>query len=79
MDGVSLSKVEDDSPLSPERGEEDSHQLNSSSMGAGEGGYSNPMEVCEFNCVERMGFASASRADVDSDTFSVAEDGDSVT
>ena len=39
LDCESVSKVEDDRRLSPERGEEDSHQLDSSSMReAGEGG-----------------------------------------
>ena len=46
VDCESVSKVEDDRRLSPERGEEDSHRLDSSSrMEAGEGGYSCPMDV----------------------------------
>jgi len=52
VDCESVSKVEDDPRLSPERGEEDSHQLDSSSMiEAGEGGYSCPMEASEFDSV----------------------------
>ena len=51
----SVSKVDDGRPLSPERGEEDSHQLDSSSrMEVGEGGYNIPMEVSELDSVVRM-------------------------
>ena len=89
VDGDSVSKVEDDRRLSPEGGEKDSHQLeSSSSMGSGEGGYSSAMAASEFDCVAWMVFATASRAnkeagptcsraevdDVDCGRFSVAEE-----
>ena len=52
LDCESVSKLEDDCRLPPERGEEDSHQLDSSSMlEAGEGGYCSPMDVSEFDSV----------------------------
>ena len=52
LDCESVSKVEDERRLSPERGEADSHQLDSSSLiDAGEGGYCSPMDVSEFDSV----------------------------
>ena len=51
----SVSKGEDGRRLSPERGEEESHQLDSSSsMEPGEDGYSSPMDVSEFDSVARI-------------------------
>ena len=67
LDCESVSKVEDERRLSPERGEADSHQLDSSSViDAGEGGYCSPMDVSEFDSVAWIVLSeltSASRSD----------------
>ena len=80
--------MEDERRLSPERGGEDSHQLDiSSRMEAGEGGYSCPMEASEFDTVASASLSdkeagpSTSRAteeEVNCGRFSVAKDADSV-
>ena len=86
---VDCESVEDERGLSSEPGEEDSHQLDSSSrIEAGEGGYSCPMDASEFDSVasasrqDKEAVPTCSRAneeDVDCGRFSVAEDVDSVT
>ena len=74
VDCMSVSKVEEDRRLSPERGEEDSPQLISSSrMEAGEGGCSNPMDVSELDSIAGMvlgELASDSSADKEEDLSS---------
>ena len=78
--------VEEDRRLSPERGEEDSHQLDSSSrIEAGDGGYSSPMDASEFNSVastsrsDKEAVPTCSRANVDCGRFSAAEEANSNT
>ena len=93
-DCESVSKVEDERRLSPERCEEDSHQLDSSSIiEAGEGGYSSPMDASEFNAVawtvlgeltsssrsDKEAVPTCSRANVDCGRFSAAEEANSNT
>ena len=74
--------VEDDRRLSPERGEVDSHHLESSSLiEAGDGGYCCPMDASEFESASRSdkeAGPSSSRVteeeEVDSASHPVAED-----
>ena len=78
--------VEDDRRQSPERGEEDSHQLDSSSLiEAGDGGYCCPMDAREFDSASRSdkeAGPSSSRVteeDVDSASHPVADDANSAS
>ena len=61
---VDCGSEEDDHRLSSERGEEDSQQLDSSSLiEAGEGGYSSPMDASELAWTVFGELASSSRSD----------------
>ncbi len=64
LDCEKVSKVEDDCRLPPERGEEDSQQLNSSSLiETGEGGDSNPIDAGELAWMVLGELTSSSRSD----------------